>query len=333
MEFSPQILEAVSRLRAIFLTGKPLRRAYWESEADLEAYDRTLGERIGWKWDSVLSELGARGWRPPAGPLLDFGCGSGVAGRRVVSAFGVERFEQLRVHDRSPLAESFALGRARTEFPRLPCSRLDPGEVDGESPLGTLLVSHVLSELPDRDRQLLVRRARRAQAVIWVEPGSLADSQALVAVREALRDEFDVVAPCTHGAACGLLAPGRENDWCHHFAKPPWEIFTDPDWTEFGRRMEIDLRSLPYSFLVLQRRGREDDASTSVAGLARTLGRARIYKGYARFHGCDANGVGEFTLQKRDAPELFKSMKDGEAAPLQRWRHDGERVSPAESTQ
>jgi|688.fasta_scaffold242255_2 hypothetical protein len=329
MNLTPPEWDAVARLREVFLEGQPQRRAYWKSETDLSAYDQTLGERIGWKWDSVLAELAGRGWKPPAGPVVDFGCGSGVAGRRVVAAFGVRHFSALRLHDRSPLAESFALGRARAAFPQLACSRLDNAELDGDSPLGTLLVSHVLSELPERDRQQLVRLARRADAVLWVEPGTQADSRALVAVREALRDDFEVIAPCSHCDACGLLTPGREGDWCHHFGKPPWEIFADAAWADFARRLGIDLRSLPYSFLVLQRRGLPAPA-VSVAGQSRTLGLARIYKGYAKILACDATGVAEVTLQKREAPDLFKAFKDGEAAAFQRWQRDGDRVLPAD---
>jgi hypothetical protein len=318
---------AVSRLREIFLEGKPLRRAYWESENDLAAYDLTLGERIGWKWDAVLTELKARNWSPPPGPLLDFGCGSGIAGRRVVAAFGPSHFSALHVHDRSPLAEGFALKRAQTAFPKLTCERLKPEELTATTPLGTLLVSHVLSELPPKDQARLAALASRAQCVLWVEPGTQSDSRALIAVRELLRPDFAVVAPCTHDAACGLTAPERTEDWCHFFGRPPWEIFTDSAWSEFGRRLGIDLRSLPYSFLVLQRRGLPS-ATTCVQGCSRTLGHARIYKGYAKVLTCEAAGVADLTLQKRDAPKLFKALKDGEAEPLQRWERTGDRIVP-----
>ncbi len=319
---------AVARLREIFLEGKPLRRSYWESDADLAAYDLTLGERIGWKWDAVLAELKARRWTPPAGPLLDFGCGSGIAGRRVVAAYGEKRFPVLDVHDRSALAEGFAQKRAREVFPGLKCRRLDPAELTAETALGTLLISHVLSELPAKEQQRLAVLARRAQAVLWVEPGTHSDSRALIGMRELLRADFEVIAPCTHGETCGLMAPDRGEDWCHFFGQPPWEIFTDSAWSEFGKRLGIDLRSLPYSFLVLQRRGLGGEASC-LAGCSRTLGRARLYKGFAKLLSCDASGVAELTLQKRDAPELFKALKHGDADPNQRWHHDGDRVVPA----
>lgn len=319
---------AVARLREIFLEGKPLRRSYWESDADLAAYDLTLGERIGWKWDAVLTELKRRNWAPPSGPLLDFGCGSGIAGRRVVAAWGTEHFPLLQVHDRSTLAEVFSVRRAQERFPGLRCEGLKPAELNSESPLGTLLISHVLSEMPAKEQQRLAALAGRAQAVIWVEPGTHADSRALIAIREMLRAGFEVVAPCTHGEGCGLNAPERAADWCHFFGQPPWEIFTDPDWAEFGRRLGIDLRSLPYSFLVLQRRG-SGVPTGCPPGCSRIIGRPRIYKGYAKLLSCDATGVDDLTLQKRDAPDLFKALKEGEADPLQRWQRNGAHVVPA----
>ena len=88
---------ALDRLRDSFLAGKPAGASYWTSRLDLENYDLTFAQRIGWKWDAVLLELKLRGWTPPRGPLLDWGCGSGIAGRRVVEFFGPEHFtESLR---------------------------------------------------------------------------------------------------------------------------------------------------------------------------------------------------------------------------------------------
>jgi hypothetical protein len=64
------------------------------------------------------------------------------------------------------------------------------------------------------------------------------------------------------------------------------------------------------------------------AGQSRIIGSPRLYKGYAKVFNCDAGGVAELMLQKRDAPELFKALKQGEAAPLQRWTHADGRIIP-----
>ena len=80
--------KALDRLRERFLSGRPGDEPYWTSPSDLACYDSTYAERIGWKWDAVLDELSLRKWAPGGGPVLDWGCGSGIAGRRVAARFG-----------------------------------------------------------------------------------------------------------------------------------------------------------------------------------------------------------------------------------------------------
>src|SRR5690606_22179264 len=120
------------------------------------------------------------------------------------------------VWDHSPLARSFATDRARETFPELDVAA---GEPDG--PIAVLLLSHVLNELNPAGREELAALLARADTVVWIEPGTSAVSRDLISWRERLRPEFRLVAPCPHQAVCGLLAPGRERDWCHHFAPPP----------------------------------------------------------------------------------------------------------------
>ncbi len=262
----------LDRLREQFLTAKP--GDYWQSPADLAHYDFTFAQRIGWKWDAVLAELHRLGWTPPPGPVLDWGCGSGIAGRRVCEFFGIPT---RRVFDRSRLAMDFAGG----------------DRWQGEPP-GVLVLSHVLNELRE-----LPDVIARADAVLWVEPGTHADSHALIAAREKLRDRFHVVAPCTHREKCGMTG----NDWCHFFAAPPTGIMADGDWVRFAQRAGIDLRSLPYSYLVLDRR-------PVVPAGARVIGKPRRYKGYAKALLCDATGVRDTMIQKRDMPtkQLYSGL-------------------------
>src|SRR5437016_12074136 len=108
--FTKPELAALAALRARFLDGSNAGGGYWKSEAELALYDASLGERIGWKWDAVLAELASRGWRPAAKHAVDFGCGSGIAGRRVLAAW--HGFESLTLTDVSPLAMRFAEARA-----------------------------------------------------------------------------------------------------------------------------------------------------------------------------------------------------------------------------
>ena len=318
---------ALDRLRDTFLAGKPPAGSYWSSLSDLANYDFTYAQRIGWKWDAVLRELGLRGWSPPRGPLLDWGCGSGIAGRRVLEAFGEDTVTRLRVFDHSVIAMQFAAERAKELFPKVPIEAPSniPHDIDS---VGTLVISHLLNELDEAGGRTLRQVIDSANAVLWVEPGTFADSRALIEMREALQAQFNVVAPCTHQAACGLLSPDNERHWCHHFAAPPTGIMADSNWVRFAQRAGIDLRRLPYSFLVLERRGlREPATGLLPAGWSRVLGEPRVYKGFAKVLSCQADGVRELELQKRDAPAVFKAMKSGEAPDFLRGRNDGKRFN------
>ncbi len=356
--------EALDRLRETFLSGDKTRGPYWHTITDLECYDFTYGERIGWKWDAVLAELKLRGWKPPgwsaltpARPertevspphlpsILDWGCGSGIAGRRVVDFFGAANFSRLVLHDHSNLAVDFAEFRAKQDFPGLAVERASVRFLREDSPIGLLVVSHVVNELTDEARAELTELCARAQAILWVEPGTHEVSRALGGWREQLRERFSLVAPCPHQAACGVLAPGNERHWCHFFAAPPAGVYADSGWVRFGQRAGIDLRSLPYAFLAMERKFRAGPALDAVprsaderrpdkdtAGLSRIIGEPRLYKGYAKIFNCDAGGVAELTLQKRDAPELLKSFKHGVGPELHRWTHENGRITRIEPT-
>jgi hypothetical protein len=185
-----------------------------------------------------------------------------------------------------------------------------------------LVISHVLNELTaaalDEIRALIARSA----AVIWTEPGTHETSRALGQLRDERLPEFRVVAPCTHRNACPILAPGNERHWCHHFGFPPPAIFADPNWVKFGQRAGIDLRSLPYSFVALDRNW--DPGQT---GLSRVIGRPEQFKPYARFLNCDAQGLSELTLMKRDDPALYRELGRTKLPLVYRWTRHGAAVT------
>ncbi|HEY2341731.1 MAG TPA: small ribosomal subunit Rsm22 family protein, partial [Chthoniobacteraceae bacterium] len=142
-----------------------------------------------------------------------------------------------------------------------------------------------------------------------------------------LTDQFEVVAPCTHQASCGMLAVKNARHWCHSFATVPPEAFQSAQWSELSREIGIDLRALPYSFLVLQRRG---SAAPMATGFSRIIGRPRDYKGYSKILSCQADGVDEFTLQKRDAPALLREVQKDEESLLYRWALEDGKIRAGE---
>lgn len=323
---------ALDRLRATFLARDAAATGpYWRDSATLAAYDATYAERIGWKWDALLRELRLRRWAPPAGTvLLDYGCGSGVAGRRVLAAFGSDHFAGLALHDHGPEAVAFAAARAAEEFPGLALAdaALVLSPAAPAQPF-TLVVSHVLNELPPAAREELVALAERAAAVLWIEPGTHADSHALAAVRDRLRAGHRIVAPCTHREDCPLFAAGNERDWCHFFAEPPPGVQNDSGWVRFAQRAGVDLRSQAYSCLVLERgEGLATDLAAA-SGAARALGRPEVFKPYARLLACDAAGLHWLELPKRVDPALVKQLAKDPPVPLYALAHDGRRISAA----
>lgn len=313
---------ALDRLRETFLAAKPGAGVYWNSINDLANYDFTYAQRIRWKWQAVLRELSQRGWNPPGGTLTDWGCGSGIASRTMLEQFGAASFTTLQLSDQSGHAVQFAMQSAQSQFPHL---KIESGA--GKERAGTLVVSHVLNELDEVGGRALREVINRADAVLWVEPGTYADSRSLIMMREALRAEFEIVAPCTHQAPCGLLTKENERHWCHHFAEPPAGIMADSDWVRFAQRAGLDLRSLPYSFLVLERRGlRAPSIATSCAGCSRIIGRPRVYKGFSKVFACSDEGVHELELQKREAPEVHRAFKDETHGTIWRWTVEGGRI-------
>ncbi|MEO7413159.1 MAG: small ribosomal subunit Rsm22 family protein [Opitutaceae bacterium] len=314
---------ALDRLRARFLDGTANAEPYWSSPNDLASYDFTYGERIGWKWDQVLRELKLRGWRPASRDIFDWGCGSGTASRRALSFFGAGNFDRLSVWDHSPLAADYAATAAQREFPRLKVTQAAPSFLGATEPVGLLVISHVLNELSVDALGDLRNLISRAEAVIWVEPGTHAISRQLGALRDELLPAFRVVAPCTHQLICPALEPGRERDWCHFFAPPPSEIFADSDWVKFGQRAGIDLRSLPYCFMALDRSAKEPLPHQT---MSRVIGRPEHFKPYVRLLNCDRTGLTDLELAKRSDPALYKQLDRSKSPLVYRWQREGAKI-------
>jgi hypothetical protein len=320
--WTPLELKTLRQLRDGFLAGTAGKSNYWISETQLELYDRTFAERIGWKWAGALSELGERGWRPQSHRIVDWACGTGIASRSVLDAWPGQ-FQSLSLHDRSPGAMRFATERARALHPHLQIQAND--EVDENT---LVVLSHVINELPEPQLNRLLEQLRKAREIIWVEAGAHAESRQLITVRETLREghpSFAAVAPCTHQAGCGLLSRANERHWCHHFAQPPSEIFQDAAWHQLSLELGIDLRSLPYSFLVLQR-----GAPAQAEGFSHTLGHPREFKGHDKVLSCHAGGVSELMLQKRDAPRLLRQIRKGQHSGVYRWTMAGGKIVAGE---
>jgi len=319
--WTAQQMRTLARMREGFLAGTAGASDYWTDEETLSLYERTFAQRIGWKWDAVLGELELRQWRPPSARLVDWGCGTGVAGLRAL-AHWPGGFSEITVSDRSSRARVHAHARLREWFPGVEVKAASPESVDCEG--AVVLLSHVLSELEDGALRALLGRLQKAAAVVWVESATHANARRLVSgVREPLlAGGWGVVAPCTHSGVCPLLRNEQYRHWCHHFARVPSEVHQDPAWREISERLNLDLRVLPYSFVVLEREAQP----ISRPGGFRVIGTPREFKGHLKVLACDEGRVEDWMLQKRDAPELYKELRKGERVPLHWWRTEGKKI-------
>ena len=317
--FTRHQIKVLERVRARFLDGSNTGGGYWQDEEELALYDATFAQRIGWKWDAVLRELATRTWQPRSTRVLDFGCGSGVASRRILGAFPA--ITEVMHADVSGRAVEFAARRQREEFPAIPSGRLDLSQ---PLPPGTMLVvSHVLNELPPKARAQLMALAGQAEEVVWVEAGTHVDSRNLIAVREQLSASFSIVAPCPHAKPCGMLAEENAQHWCHFFTPFPSHAAQDAGWSQLGRELNIDLRALPYSFLVLQKQ------PLAVKEAARIIGTPVEKKAHFELLACESCGVREVMAQKRDLPDLFKALRKRTHAASYDWRVENGKVVKA----
>lgn len=294
---------ALKKLRSLFLgEGKSLQREYWTPDL-LQLYDQTFAQRIGWKWDAVFSELKSKGWQWPAqqnAVLVDWGCGTGIASRKFLQYFPAAN--RLCYFDKNAQAVKFAQQQQTDSKIEM----VDFTKRRENDPL-VLLVSHVLNELEEKELEALVKLCQEAHTFFWVEPGTPSLSRKLISLRERLKETFSFLAPCPHQMGCGMLQEKNVAHWCHHFAKPPAEVFQSSFWRAFSEELGIDLRSLPVSYLVGTR---HDQLSSDSAQKDRIIGRARIYKGYAQALVCAQTGdLQEQKILQRHDPAQFKLLK------------------------
>lgn len=305
--FKQQDLDRLRDLRQtlIGIEGRPPGEEaprYWNDRRDIELYDRIFGARIGWKWDAVLDEIELRHGFPEVKTVTDWGTGTGVAARKVLAR--MPGIEAITLFDRDDTVLEFAKRSVKESFPGVEVTAVTEPP---STPSDLAIASHVLDELEEDGVASLRQTLEAAGHVLWVEPGSKKTSRDLSIQRDMFLDDFQVLGPCVHQAACGILTPDHKGDWCHLFAKPPAEVHTTGEWSEIHRELRIDLRSLPYSFIALRRRSLGHPEPVQAG--ARLLQRPRVQRGRILLDLCDANGVREDQMLQRTDKALFKELK------------------------
>jgi hypothetical protein len=295
--------DLLQHLRRLFLGEHFFENGtYWKSTNHLIQYDHSFAERIGWKWDNVLNAIKKELSLSSIKTVVDWGCGTGKASERFFYHFSSNSFLECYLWDQSPLARSFSKNKLESLYPQIQFLNESPQNLNNDF---ILLISHVLNELSHEAEKELFNLIAKAKIVIWIEPGKPKISRKLIEIREQLLPQFTVVAPCPHQKSCGLLRPEQETNWCHFFAHPPSEVFQSAFWKEFSIKLGIDLRSLPISYLVLQK-----SLPLPLTTKELVLGRSRHFKGYSLVLTCSESGVRERRLLKRNQKELIDLTKE-----------------------
>lgn len=287
-------LKEIQLLRELFLKEEAIESNYWNHEL-LEAYDKTLAERIRWKWQHVMRELELRNLSLttlfPEIHFEDWACGTGAASSVVAKVYKLASFSFF---DRSHEAMRYA--EKKISDHRTPISPLANK---------VRLLSYVLSELSETSLEKLLFDMKSVDAFIWVDSGSKAMSARLVKCREKLREDFLFLAPCPHSHACPL----RDNakDWCHSFATPPQYVFHSAEWTTISKELGFDLRSLPFHYLF----GVKKKFSLKALPLTnRILGRPRLLTNFARVDVCTEDGIYKnIEIAKSKNKKLYSRLK------------------------
>lgn len=324
MEFVEPDWETLNRLRSEFLNASGNTGLYWDSHSDLVQYHLYFAARIGWKWDAALAQAKQVGWQMVSSKILDWGCGTGIATLQVLEKCGTETVDEVILWDHSIAATSFAKSILQKKYPELKVTiATDLSKIELNDTL--CLASHVLNELSLGDRESLTDLFAKSLQVFWVEPGSYDSSRLLIDQREGLLEQFNPIAPCICAFPCPMKLEENNSHWCHFFARPPLIAFTEGHWARFAKMMEIDLRSLPYSFIVMDSKNLL--SQPELAGKSRLLGRPRQYKGYTRVYSCDENGHNDYELWKREDKALWRAIKKNKSGTLFEWtRIDADKI-------
>ena len=244
----------------------------------------------------VLSELASLrpGWSPTS--MLDLGAGPGTATWAAMAVFPSLRRAELVERD----PEMAALG-ARLAGSGLPAPVAeavwtlgDAAEVtDRESDL--VVAAYVLGELGhNRELPALERWwGNNRGELVLVEPGTPAGFERLRAARRALISwGAHVTAPCPHDDPC----PMEGADWCHFAVRlARSSLHRELKGARLGYEDE------KYSYLAVS-------ASPPAVPVARLVRSPRAHKGHVRLWLCEAGGLGERVVSRRDG-EVYKRAR------------------------
>jgi ribosomal protein RSM22 (predicted rRNA methylase) len=270
----------------------------------LQAYLATRAPATFAATCAVLSELRALrpGWAPRT--VLDLGAGPGTATWAAAAMF--PSLEHAELVEREPDMAALGARLAKVGAPLLLADAAWAlADVSQLAARKTDLVvgAYVLGELPAEQAQSALERwwGVTQGELVLVEPGTPAGFERLRAARRTLISwGAQVTAPCPHEEVC----PMEGSDWCHFAVRlERSSLHRELKGAKLGYEDE------KYSYLAVS-------ASRPRRPVARLLRSPRLHKGHVRLWLCEAGGLTERVISRRDG-EIYKRARQA------RW---GERL-------
>ncbi|MEE2902524.1 MAG: small ribosomal subunit Rsm22 family protein [Myxococcota bacterium] len=167
---------------------------------------------------------------------------------------------------------------------------------------------------------------RRGGRLYILEPGTKEAAQNLQRLRETLKDEFQIIGPCTHDSECPML--NGEKDWCH----VTWRIESGNWAQKIAERAKRRFQDLHFSWLILENRRPQQREPDSL----RVMDVRRNDKNKLRVVTCGTSGLETLVVQKKNRAtyEAFDDYQSGDElrvtlSQLER-KGDGFRVTSEE---
>ncbi len=261
------------------------------NEVDIAAY---LVARLPATYAATLAAIEAVKVRMPdfaPRSMLDAGCGPGTASWAALECWGVEQITLLDENDAMLRAARTLQSFSGSEALR-GASIIKSGVPEHlpANPHDLVVLAYALAELPESrwSAALSVLWRGTASVLLIVEPGTPEGYRRILAARAMLLElGAHVAAPCPHDAACPLTAP----DWCHFAQRLPRS--RDHMRAKGGA---VPFEDEKFSYLAVTR-----DAPLGTPS-ARILDRPKAEKAGFRFKLCNAGGLADLLLPKRDKP-------------------------------
>jgi ribosomal protein RSM22 (predicted rRNA methylase) len=281
---------SAQKLQAAYRAGSP------SSADDLAAYMTARLPATFAANQRVMAEL--RAIMPQFAPasVLDCGAGPGTATWAALAQWSsvadVQQLEALQAFCELAQALNAESGLVALQHAKIAQANIRTlPSVTAE----LVLASYVLAELPEDEASHIARElwSRTDHTLIVIEPGTPLGFARVRKVRDALRGQGHVIAPCTQAEAC----PISGDDWCHFKVR-----LSRTREHMHAKAAQVPFEDEAFSYIVVSR---HPQALTG----ARIVAPVNINKVNAELRLCDVSGLHTEMIASRDKPAYKRAKK------------------------